>query len=119
MDDGSVAKSLVGSVVIPGDMMRGYRDGYLVADPAAATLALNGGLAAKAGEGYARAKQSGKDAAAKAGKAAGDAMEKGAYGLGRAIGKEKKTAQKSAEEAKSGTSKKKSTGRTFSRPFPA
>ena len=51
--DGAVAKSLVGNVEIPADMLRGYRDGYMLVDPEAATLALNGGLAARAGEGYA------------------------------------------------------------------
>ncbi len=111
VDDGNVAKSLVGSVVIPADLMIGYRDGYLVADPKAATLALNGGLAARAGEGYARAKLEGKEVASKAGKAAGDAVEKGAYGLGRAIGKAKKSVQKGAKEAQKSAEKKKASGK--------
>lgn len=90
VSDGAIAKSLVGNVVIPKDMLIGYHDGYMVVDPAVAKTALDGGLAARAGEGYARAKQSGKKAAAKAGKTAGDAVQKGAYGLGRMIGKAKK-----------------------------
>lgn len=88
--DGGVAKSLVGTVVIPGNMLRGYSGGFMLVDPAAAGLALNGGLAAKAGESYARAKHEGKEVASKAGKAAGTAVEKGAHGLGRVIGKTKK-----------------------------
>lgn len=87
--DGSVAQSLVGNVVVPVDMLRGYRDGYLVVDAQAAKLKPDGGLAAKAGEGYAKAKNEGKQAAAKVGKAAGVAAEKGARGLGSALGRTK------------------------------
>lgn len=89
--DGSVAESLVGDVVIPADLLEGYRDGFMLVKPEAATLSLNGGLAARAGEGYARVKLGGKEAAAKAGKAAGEAVEKGARSMGRMIGKAKKT----------------------------
>ena len=64
----------------------------MLVKPEAADLSLNGGFAAKAGEGYARAKQSGKAVASKAGKVADDAVQKGARGLGRAIGKAKKNA---------------------------
>lgn len=88
--DGGVAESLVGDVVIPADMLKGYAHGYMLVAPEAAGLALNGGLAAKAGESYARAKMGGKDAAEKAGKVAGEAVEKGARGVGRMIGKAKK-----------------------------
>lgn len=89
VSDGAVAQSLVGNVVIPKDMLIGYKDGYMVVDPSVATMALDGGLAAKAGEGYARAKLGGKKA-----------VEKGAYGLGRMIGKAKKGAKKSAKGTK-------------------
>lgn len=89
--DGSVAESLVGDVVIPRNMLVGYKSGYMLVDPKAADLALNGGLAAKAGESYGRAKHEGKEAMAKAGKVAGEAVETGARSVGRAIGKAKKT----------------------------
>ena len=79
VSDGAIAQSLVGNVVIPNDMLIGYQDGYMVVDAAVAGSPLDGGLAARAGEGYARAKQGGKKA-----------VEKGAYGLGRMIGKAKK-----------------------------
>lgn len=91
--DGSIAKSLVGNVVIPGDMLEGYADGFMLVKPEVASLALNGGLAAKAGENYARAKLGGKKAVSKVGKTAGDAVEKGAKGLGRMIGKATKAAK--------------------------
>lgn len=106
--DGSVAKSLVGDVVIPGEMLRGYRDGYLLVDPKAAGLALNGGLAARAGEGYARAKHEGKEAVSKAGAVAGSAVEKGAYELGRAIGKAKRAVADTSGDAKPAGSSAKS-----------
>lgn len=88
--DGGVASSLVGYVEIPVDMLRGYSKGFMLVDPAASKLALDGGLAAKAGEGYAKAKVEGKAAGKKVAKAAGSAVEKGAYGLGRLIGKTKR-----------------------------
>lgn len=74
--DGSVAKSLVGSVVIPANMLRGYDKGFMLVDPAAARLALNGGLAAKAGESYARTRHEGKKVAAKAAKTVGKRLGK-------------------------------------------
>ncbi len=86
--DGSVAESLVGSVVIPADMLEGYRDGYMLVDPAAADLALDGGLAAVAGQRYAQAKAEGKQVAARVGKAAGSAVEKGSKRAARAVGKQ-------------------------------
>ncbi len=87
--DGSVATSLVGNVVIPAQMLRGYKDGYMLVDPEAAHLALDGGLAAPAGETYARAKVGGKKAVARAGKAAEKATTKGAKSLGRQLGRTK------------------------------
>ena len=87
--DGGMAQSLVGSVQIPVDMMRGYEDGFMLVDPGAACLTLSGGMAAKAGEGYAKAKIEGKKAAAKAGKAAGEAVDKGSRVLGKQLGRTK------------------------------
>ncbi len=87
--DGSVAQSLVGSIEIPATMLRGYQDGWMVVSPEAQDLALSGGVAAKAGERYAKAKQEGKRAAKKAGKAADDAVAKGSRALGRQLGRTK------------------------------
>lgn len=81
--DGSVAQSLVGNVVIPASMLVGYKDGYMLVAPEAAQLALDGGLAAVAGEKYARAKAEGKKVASQA----GTAMQKGAKGLGKQLGR--------------------------------
>ncbi|MGI6754423.1 MAG: PRC-barrel domain containing protein [Atopobiaceae bacterium] len=93
--DGNISESLVGNIEIPTDMLVGYKDGYMMVAPAAAHLALDGGLAAKAGEGYARAKIAGKEVGEKIGAAAGTAVEKGAFELGRLIGK----AQRAVAEA--------------------
>ena len=88
--DGSVAQSLVGSLEIPADMVRGYSKGYMIVDPKAASLKLSGGAAAVAGEGYAKAKVAGKKTAQKAGAAASVAVDKGSFALGRALGKAKR-----------------------------
>ena len=87
--DGGVAQQLVGSLAIPVALLRGYERGYMLVAPEAAHQALSGGAAAKAGEGYAKAKQEGKRAAAKAGKAAGEAAAKGSRALGKQLGRTK------------------------------
>ncbi len=88
--DGGVARAIVGSFEIPASMVRGYSRGYMVVDDAAADLELDGGVAAKAGEGYAKAKVKGAEAAQKAGKAAGEAVDKGSFAFGRMLGKAKR-----------------------------
>lgn len=93
--DGGLSESLVGNVEIPLGMLKGYSKGYMIVADEAAHLELDGGLAAKAGEGYAKAKIQGKAAGEKIGEVAGTAAEKGAYGLGRLIGK----AQRAVKEA--------------------
>lgn len=85
--DGGMAQSLVGAVKIPAALLVGYEGGYMTVAPEAAHQELTGGMAGKAGESYARAKHEGKKAAAKAGKAAGEAVDKGSRALGRQIGK--------------------------------
>lgn len=87
--DGSMAEQLVGAVVIPADMLRGYQDGWMLVAPEAAHLAPTGGAAAKAGEGYARAKREGEKAMERAGEVAGDAVDKGSRALGRSLGRTK------------------------------
>ena len=87
--DGHVAKSLVGTVEIPVQMLKCYRGGRMIVAPEAAKLALSGGLAAQAGKGYAQAKQGGKKV-----------VENGARNLGSAIGKMKKHGKKHAKRTK-------------------
>ena len=87
--DGNVAEALVGSVAIPPSMLRGYEEGFMVVDDAAAKLGLTGGAAGRAGEGYAKAKAEGKKVASKVGKRAGEAAETGSRALGKQLGKTK------------------------------
>ena len=55
-----------------------------------AKLELNGGLAAKAGEATAKAKIRGAEFGEKAGKATSEAVDKGSFALGKALGKAKR-----------------------------
>ena len=96
--DGNVAKGLVGAIKIPVEMFVGYENGHLVLTPEAADVQPSGGLAATAGEGYARAKQSAADAVEKAGAKVDAAVQEGSYNLGKAIGKAKKSVKKKAKE---------------------
>ena len=88
--DGGVAHALIGSFVITPDMVRGYSGGFMVVDPGDASVELDGGLAGAAGEGYARAKAKGAEVGKKVGAAAGEAVDKGSFALGRALGKAKR-----------------------------
>ena len=92
LGDGNMAESLVGHVAVPGSMLVGYKDGWMIVKPEAAHLELSGGAAAKAGEGYARAKDGVSRATQKAGKVVGDAVDKGSRKVGKAIGKAKRAA---------------------------
>ena len=98
--DGNVAKDLVGYIKIPVDMFVGYESGYLVLAPEAADVQPSGGLAATAGESYARAKQGAAEAVEKAGAKVDAAVQEGSYKLGKSIGKAKKSVKKKAKEVK-------------------
>lgn len=87
-DDG-IAQSLVGSLQVPVEMLRGYENGFMLVAPEAAKLGLSGGAAGRAGETYAKAKHRGKKAVAKAGEAAGKTVDKGSRALGRQLGRTK------------------------------
>ena len=88
--DGGVAHALIGSFVITPEMVRGYSGGFMVVDPGDMPVELDGGLAGAAGEGYARAKAKGAEVGKKVGAAAGEAVDKGSFALGRALGKAKR-----------------------------
>lgn len=88
--DGGMARALIGSFVITVDMVRGYRDGFMIVDARGKSVALDGGLAGAAGEGYARAKAGASEVGKKVGAAAGEAVDKGSFALGRALGKAKR-----------------------------
>lgn len=85
VSDGNVAESLVGALGVPVSLLVGYERGCMVVKPEAAKQALTGGVAAKAGEGYARAKIEG----AKVAEKAGVAVDQGSRALGKQLKKTK------------------------------
>ena len=87
--EGGAASALVGTFEIPAAWLVGYRDDTMVVRDDAAGLQLSGGLAGKAGEGYAAAKEGAKKAVAKADDAASKAVDKGSRALGGLIGRAK------------------------------
>lgn len=96
VSDGSASNAIVGQVEIPSGMLKGYRDGWMIVDDRARKLELSGGLAGRAGEASAKLKEEGRQKAAElrkkgaeAGKTASAAAEKGAFALGKQIGKTK------------------------------
>jgi uncharacterized protein YrrD len=96
--DGGVSHALVGSFQITPDMVRGYAHGRMVVDTGGKALEPDGGLAGAAGEGYARAKVKGAEVGKKAGAAAGEAVEKGSFALGKVIGKAQKAISEATKE---------------------
>lgn len=96
--DGGVAHALLGSFVITPDMLRGYRDGCMIVDAGGRAVELDGGLAGAAGEGYARAKVKGAEVGKKVGAAAGEAVDRGSFALGKMIGKAQRAIKDAAEE---------------------
>ena len=93
LGDGNMAESLVGHVAVPGSMLVGYERGWMIVDNEAAHLELSGGAAAKAGEGYARAKDGVARATRKADEVASEAVDKGSRTVGKALGKAKRKAK--------------------------
>lgn len=87
--EGSTASALVGTFDIPAAWVYGFSKGKMIVRDEAASLELSGGLAAKAGEGYAVAKDKAKVGVAKADEAAAKAVDKGSHALGGVIGRAK------------------------------
>lgn len=96
--DGGMAHALLGSFVITPDMLRGYRDGCMIVDAGGHAVALDGGLAGAAGEGYARAKAKGAEVGKRVGTAAGEAVDKGSFALGKMIGRAQRAIKDANEE---------------------
>lgn len=95
--DGAGAEALVGSFAIKPEWLLGYSNGAMVLSDEAADAQLTGGLAAKAGEGYAAAAAKASEATAKAGKAVTEATEKGAFALGKTLAKAKRAIEDATE----------------------
>ncbi len=88
--DGGVSRAIVGSFEVTPALVKGYSNGYMILSDAAADLELDGGIAAKAGEGYAAAKVKGAELNKKTTAATVEAIDKGSFALGKAIGKAKR-----------------------------
>lgn len=95
--DGAGSEALVGSFAIKPEWLLGYSNGTMVLSDEAADAQLTGGLAAKAGEGYAAAAAKASEATAKAGKAVAEATEKGAFALGKTLAKAKRAIEEATE----------------------
>lgn len=95
--DGAGSEALVGSFAIKPEWLLGYSNGAMVLSDEAADAQLTGGLAAKAGEGYAVAAAKASEATAKAGKAVAEATEKGAFALGKTLAKAKHAIEDATE----------------------
>lgn len=95
--DGAGSEALVGSFTIKPEWLLGYSNGAMVLSDEAADAQLTGGLAAKAGEGYAAAAAKASEATAKAGKAVAEATEKGAFALGKTLAKAKRAIEDATE----------------------
>lgn len=96
--DGGMSHALVGSFVITADMVVGYSDGRMVVETGGRSVELDGGLAGAAGARYARAKAKGSEVGKKVGAVAGEAVDKGSFALGRAIGKAKRAISEATAE---------------------
>lgn len=95
--DGAGSEALVGSFAIKPEWLLGYFNGAMVLSDEATDAQLTGGLAAKAGEGYAAAAAKASEATAKAGKAVAEATEKGAFALGKTLAKAKRAIEDATE----------------------
>ena len=95
--DGAGSEALVGSFAIKPEWLLCYSNGAMVLSDEAADAQLTGGLAAKAGEGYAAAAAKASEATAKAGKAVAEATEKGAFALGKTLAKAKRAIEDATE----------------------
>jgi sporulation protein YlmC with PRC-barrel domain len=98
--EGAASQAIIGSSDIPIDLIIGYKDGSIVAEPPAAKIKAEGGLAAKAGEQAAIAthaikektknvREAASTIGKKAGKSAGKAVDSGSKALGKQLGKTK------------------------------
>lgn len=100
--DGSVNQAILGHADIPVERIRGYGDGAIVVDLAADEVEISGGVAAKAGEAWAKTVHRTGEAQASATQAAAEAIEKGAYKTGEALGNVKQMVKESGVGEKAG-----------------
>lgn len=90
----SLSRTLLGDSVIEVDKIIGYENGAIVVRDAVGEVEESGGVAAKAGEAWAKTKH----AASEGAKKAGDAVNDGAFKAGEAIGDIRKKATEAIDE---------------------
>lgn len=91
LTSGATASALLGTIEMPVSYLKGYRDGAMVVDDAAAALEFSGGAAAKAGEASAKIKVKAREGAQALDEKGAAAIEKGSVVVGkgaRAVGKQ-------------------------------
>ena len=102
LDDGNTARMLIGSIEIPAELMIGYKKGILIVKPEAAEATHSGGLAAKAGEASAKVNIETRERVHQvneaATKATTDAIEATTTGIGKGIGRIKRSVKGAVEE---------------------
>lgn len=88
--DGDWAETFVGAVPVTMDLVVGVVKQRMIVADEVDDLELTGGMAAAAGEAFGKAKLKGSELATKAGAAAGSAIDKGSFALGKALGSAKR-----------------------------
>ena len=83
------ASALLGNVEMPVAMMRGYHNGQMIVDDAAAELECSGGAAAAAAEATVKVKAQAKKGAAALDEHGSKAVDKGSRALGKQLGRAK------------------------------
>lgn len=91
------SEALVGAYAVKPEWLLGYSRGMMILDDEAEHAQVVGGLAGKAGEGYAVAAAKASEVGAKAGKVVADATEKGAFAIGKTIAKAKRAIEDATE----------------------
>ena len=102
ISESSADKAILGATRIPASMLEGYRDGAIVVSDEAKAVEEAGGLAAKAGEAWAKTKhdagEAGKKAGAAASSAADKAVNEGAAAVGKKVGEVRKKMNDAVDE---------------------
>lgn len=108
---GTASSMLVGDIVMPPEMLRGYKDGAMIVDDAVRELGFSGGAAAKAAEASVVVGDKVKKGAKVLDDKGSVAVDKGSRALGKQLGRTRGMFKSFAEEYKkasgTGTSKSK------------
>ena len=98
ISEGSINRALLGSADIAVKDIRGYKDGAIVVSVSADEVKINGGVAAKAGEAWAKGSHTVSQAEEAATEKAVEAIDKGGEAAGKAVAKVASAAKAKAAE---------------------